>query len=138
MKFIALIATAAAIRLSAGPKGLTKEGLGEFKELMADAFVKCDKDNSATLSVDEGKACLKGAGVPKKYWKQIGDALKPYAVDGELPATAGEQMSKDLDALFDHVDANDDEKISWRDFKLSNLMDTFIQVSSESDINVVR
>ena len=40
--------------------------------------------------------------------------------------------------IFFHVDANDDEKITWRDFKLSNLMETFVQVANESDINVVR
>ena len=27
--------------------------------------------------------------------------------------------------IFFSVDSNDDDKISWRDFKLSNLMDTF-------------
>ena len=107
MKFIALIATAAAVRLFA-PKGLTKKGLGDFKQTMADAFEHCDTDNSDTLSKDEGIACLKQAKVPKKYWGMIGDALEPYLKDGELPATAGEKMSKDLDNLFDHIDANGD------------------------------
>jgi serine/threonine-protein phosphatase 2A regulatory subunit B'' len=36
------------------------------------------------------------------------------------------------------IDSNDDGKITWRDFKLSNLFDTFMQVSNENDINVVR
>ena len=67
MKFIALIASAAAIRLSA-PKGLTKEGLNHFKSDMADAFEHCDTDKSDTLSQAEGEACLKAAKVPKKYW----------------------------------------------------------------------
>ena len=40
--------------------------------------------------------------------------------------------------IFFILDSNDDGKITWRDFKNSNLMDTFIQVSNESDINVVR
>ena len=40
--------------------------------------------------------------------------------------------------IFFIVDSNDDDKITWRDFKLSNLMDTFFQVSNENDINVVR
>merc|ERR1719284_1602451 len=107
MKFIALIATAAAIRLSA-PKGLTMKGLNDFKSDMADAFEHCDTDNSDTLSKDEGIACLKKAKVPKKYWGMIGDALKPYTKDGELPATAGKEMSEDLDALFAHLDKNSD------------------------------
>ena len=108
MKFIALIASAAAIRLSA-PKGLTKAGLGEFKKDMVKAFGHCDTDNSDTLSKEEGIACLEQGGVPKKYWKQIGDALEPYLNKaGELPATAGEEISKDLDNLFDHINANGD------------------------------
>ena len=40
--------------------------------------------------------------------------------------------------IFFSLDSNDDSKITWRDFKNSNLMDTFFQVSSENDINVVR
>ena len=40
--------------------------------------------------------------------------------------------------IFFILDSNDDGKITWRDFKNSNLMDTFVQVSNESDINVVR
>jgi len=40
--------------------------------------------------------------------------------------------------IFFSLDSNDDGKINWRDFKNSNLMDTFFQVSSENDINVVR
>jgi serine/threonine-protein phosphatase 2A regulatory subunit B'' len=39
--------------------------------------------------------------------------------------------------IFFSLDSNDDGMITWRDFKLSNLMDTFQQVSNESDINVV-
>ena len=114
MKFIALIATAAAVRLSA-PKGLTKDGLNKFKTTMADAFDKCDTDDSDTLSKDEGMACLKKAKVPKRYWKQIGEALEPYLVEGELPATAGKQMSKDLDNLFNHCDANSDGTVTEKE-----------------------
>jgi serine/threonine-protein phosphatase 2A regulatory subunit B'' len=40
--------------------------------------------------------------------------------------------------IFFSLDSNDDSKISWRDFKNSNLLETFFQVSSENDINVVR
>ena len=40
--------------------------------------------------------------------------------------------------IFFIVDSNDDDKITWRDFKLSNLLETFFQVSGENDINVVR
>ena len=40
--------------------------------------------------------------------------------------------------IFFIVDSNDDDRITWRDFKLSNLMETFFQVSNENDINVVR
>lgn len=40
--------------------------------------------------------------------------------------------------IFFIVDSNDDDKITWRDFKLSNLLETFFQVSNENDINVVR
>jgi serine/threonine-protein phosphatase 2A regulatory subunit B'' len=40
--------------------------------------------------------------------------------------------------IFFSLDSNDDGVITWRDFKQSNLMDTFIQVSNESDINLVR
>ena len=40
--------------------------------------------------------------------------------------------------IFFILDSNDDGKITWRDFKNSNLLDTFFQVSNESDINVVR
>lgn len=40
--------------------------------------------------------------------------------------------------IFFTLDSNDDGKISWRDFKNSNLLDTFFQVSNESDINMVR
>jgi len=40
--------------------------------------------------------------------------------------------------IFFTLDSNDDGLISWRDFKQSNLMDTFLQLSTEKDINVVR
>ena len=40
--------------------------------------------------------------------------------------------------IFFHVDHNDDGRITWRDSKLSNLNETFQQVSNENDINVVR
>ena len=40
--------------------------------------------------------------------------------------------------VFFILDSNDDGKITWRDFKLSNLFDVFMQVSNENDINVVR
>ena len=40
--------------------------------------------------------------------------------------------------IFFILDSNDDGKITWRDFKLSNLFDVFMQVSNENDINVVR
>ena len=40
--------------------------------------------------------------------------------------------------IFFMADSNDDDRITWRDFKLSNLMDTFQHVSNENDINVVR
>lgn len=40
--------------------------------------------------------------------------------------------------IFFILDSNDDGKVAWRDFKQSNLMDVFFQVSNESDINVVR
>ena len=40
--------------------------------------------------------------------------------------------------IFFSLDTNDDSKITWRDFKNSNLLETFFQVSSENDINMVR
>lgn len=40
--------------------------------------------------------------------------------------------------IFFSLDSNDDGKITWRDFKNSNLMATFFQVSNENDINMVR
>lgn len=40
--------------------------------------------------------------------------------------------------IFFILDSNDDGKVAWRDFKQSNLMAVFFQVSNESDINVVR
>jgi serine/threonine-protein phosphatase 2A regulatory subunit B'' len=40
--------------------------------------------------------------------------------------------------IFYNLDSNDDGKITWRDFKNSNLMSIFFQVSGENDINMVR
>lgn len=40
--------------------------------------------------------------------------------------------------IFFALDSNDDGKVTWRDFKNSNLMATFFQVSNENDINMVR
>ena len=40
--------------------------------------------------------------------------------------------------IYFTLDSNDDGKITWRDFKNSNLCDTFFQVSGENDINMVR
>lgn len=40
--------------------------------------------------------------------------------------------------VFFTLDSNDDSKVTWRDFKNSNLLDIFFQVSNESDINMVR
>lgn len=40
--------------------------------------------------------------------------------------------------IFYKVDSNDDGKISFRDFKQSNLKDVFEQVSNEEDINKIR
>ena len=40
--------------------------------------------------------------------------------------------------IFFTLDTNDDSRITWRDFKNSNLLETFFQVSSENDINMVR
>ena len=36
------------------------------------------------------------------------------------------------------TDSNDDGKISFRDFKQSNLKDVFFTVASEEDINKIR
>lgn len=40
--------------------------------------------------------------------------------------------------IFYSLDANDDGKITFRDFKNSNLFDVLFQVASEEDINKVR
>lgn len=40
--------------------------------------------------------------------------------------------------IFFVLDLNDDGKISWRDFKNSDLLQTFFQVSQENDINLIR
>lgn len=40
--------------------------------------------------------------------------------------------------IFYYLDSNADGKISYRDFKTSNLMDKFFEVDSEDDINKVR
>jgi hypothetical protein len=40
--------------------------------------------------------------------------------------------------IYFTLDSNDDGKITWRDFKNSNLLATFFQVSGENDINMVR
>lgn len=40
--------------------------------------------------------------------------------------------------IFYSLDSNDDGRITWRDFKQSDLLATLFQVSAESDINVVR
>ena len=40
--------------------------------------------------------------------------------------------------IFYGVDSNDDGKITWRDFKRSNLVDVFKSVAGEEDINKIR
>ena len=40
--------------------------------------------------------------------------------------------------IFYTLDANDDAKITYRDFKNSNLFDVLFQVSAEEDINKIR
>lgn len=40
--------------------------------------------------------------------------------------------------IFYMVDANDDGKITFRDFKRSNLKDVFFNVAAEEDINKIR
>ena len=40
--------------------------------------------------------------------------------------------------IFFSLDQNDDGKISYRDFKTSNLVSTFFEVDQEDDINKIR
>jgi serine/threonine-protein phosphatase 2A regulatory subunit B'' len=40
--------------------------------------------------------------------------------------------------IFYQLDVNDDGKITWRDFKNSNLTEIFWQVAREEDINKIR
>jgi serine/threonine-protein phosphatase 2A regulatory subunit B'' len=40
--------------------------------------------------------------------------------------------------IFYSLDVNDDRKITWRDFKNSNLTEIFWQVAREEDINKIR
>lgn len=40
--------------------------------------------------------------------------------------------------IFYSLDVNDDGKITWRDFKNSNLTEIFWQVAREEDINKIR
>jgi serine/threonine-protein phosphatase 2A regulatory subunit B'' len=40
--------------------------------------------------------------------------------------------------IFYSLDMNDDGKITYRDFKNSNLFDVFFTVAGEEDINKVR
>lgn len=40
--------------------------------------------------------------------------------------------------IFYTLDTNDDGRITYRDFKNSNLLDVLFQVDAEDDINKVR
>ena len=112
MKFLALIATAAAVRLNA------EETLPTAAEVMA----QCDKNGNGKLGFGEVKGCLtkavKKGQMSEADAKKAGDLLlkNAYITENTFTAAAVKDFGAteaEATTAFDHVDTNENGTLSY-------------------------